>query len=321
MDFLSALRDGCLGFDASERGRVLVSGPDAAAFLHRLSTQHVADLPTGAGRLNAFVSAKGRMVDLVHHAVVDDGIVLLGSRGRGPVLREWLDRYLFSEKVELFDKSHDGRVIELFGARAPDVVKRLLHAPAPAEPWSLARGANFCVVRTFDRIAAPGEHVPAFLVWTLDGVVDLDGVSVIERDVEDALRIAAGIPGPDGELTDAHNPLDLGLHDAIHWAKGCYIGQEVIARLDTYQKQSKRLVTLTLDVTTGAAVGDVVVVGGEAVGRLTSVAPVPLASLGAALAVARLSPPSEGVFVGVEHGEQALPAQAYLPETAQAAHG
>jgi len=81
--------------------------------------------------------------------------------------------------------------------------------------------------------------------------------------------VAAGIPVD--EIGDAATPLDLGLHDAIHWAKGCYIGQEVIARLDTYGKQRKRLVGVIADEGSFAA-GDAVLVAGSAVGALTSVA-------------------------------------------------
>src|SRR5690606_30016461 len=109
-------------------------------------------------------------------------------------------------------------------------------------------------------------------------------------------RIAAGAPGEAagaGELVEKFNPLDLGLHDAIHWAKGCYIGQEVIARLDTYQKQTKHLVGLVFD--DGAlarlAPGAPVFADGKAAGEVTSVAPRSLDGLPNALGVLRLADP------------------------------
>jgi len=110
-----------------------------------------------------------------------------------------------------------------------------------------------------------------------------DGVRATAEEAEVA-RIAAGVPGA-GELHDKFNPLDLGLHDAIHWNKGCYIGQEVIARLDTYQKQHKVLACLRGAVSVGAPV----TVDDKSVGEVTSVAPFAWGERPNALCVAKVA--------------------------------
>jgi tRNA-modifying protein YgfZ len=264
MGALDALRDTPdrpVVFDASTRARVRVVGPDARAFLHRLSTQHVASLQAGEGRLNVLTTDKGRIVDVVHHLDRgDDGVLLVGSAGKGAALLAWLDRYLFSEKVELSEVT--GPCFEVTG-------------PTALAPWQHSGDT----VRTFDRVTAAGARVPCVIV--LGDAVDGVRGSADEAEV---LRIAAGVPGA-GELNDKFNPLDLGLHDAIHWNKGCYIGQEVIARLDTYQKQHKVLACLRGVVTVGAAVS----VDEKNVGEVTSVAPFAWGDRPNALCVARVA--------------------------------
>lgn len=285
MGALDALRDTPVVFDASTRARVRLVGPDARAFLHRLSTQHVSELASGHGRLNVLTTDKGRIVDVVHHLDRgDDGILLVGSAGRGPALLAWLDRYLFSEKVELAEVT--GPCFEVTGA-------------TDLAPWQ-HRGDS---VRTFDRVDGKGERVPCRIV--MRDVVD--GVRATADEAEVA-RIAAGVPGA-GELNEKFNPLDLGLHDAIHWNKGCYIGQEVIARLDTYQKQHKVLATLRGAVVVGASV----TIDEKNVGEVTSVAPFTWGDRANALCIARVAGASRAKVNGVD-------VDVAEPATAQATH-
>jgi folate-binding protein YgfZ len=289
MRALDALRDSPVDlpvvFEAATRARVRVVGPDARAFLHRLSTNHVSELVAGRGCLNVLTTDKGRVVDLVHHLDRgDEGVLLVGSPGKGPAIHAWLDRYLFSEKVELFDVS-EGPCVEVTG-------------PTDLPPWGFAGDT----LRTFDRVDADGRRVPCVIVIGRA----VEGVRATADEAEVA-RIAAGVPGA-GELVDKFNPLDLGLHDAIHWNKGCYIGQEVIARLDTYQKQHKVLATLRV---AGAVPGATVNVDGAVAGEVTSVAPFTWGERPNALCVARV----------MDHAQvNGADAVVGVPATAQAKH-
>ena len=87
----------------------------------------------------------------------------------------------------------------------------------------------------------------------------------------EALRVTLGVPAHGSELGDAYNPLEAGLMGAISFTKGCYIGQEVIARLDTYQKVQRRLVSLTLPESVES--GTRLMQNNREVGTLTSVSP------------------------------------------------
>jgi folate-binding protein YgfZ len=244
--------------DANQRARVLVRGVDAPAFLHRLCTQHVKDLTPGDARLSALTTDKGRLVDVVHHVVLEEGIVLVGTVLGTDALCAWLDRYFFTEKLEFAATGTSAVVVDSQSAGA------IVAGADALAPWASARAGSVLAVRTFDRVV-DGVAVPAVLLLALDGAT----LPTPNTDVEvDADRlVAAGAPL--AEISEAHTPLDLELHDAIHWAKGCYIGQEVIARLDTYGKQRKRL--MAVDSADTIRVSDAVSLEGSTIGAVTSV--------------------------------------------------
>ncbi len=132
------------------------------------------------------------------------------------------------------------------------------------------------------------ESVSDFLAAADSGrLLLLDRADEIET-----LRVLAGVPAYGHELTELFNPLELGLRSAVSFTKGCYVGQEVIARLDSYGKVQRELVSLDLRGSTSEArVGDDLVVAGESVGALTSISPLAfLDGRRRALAVLRRSP-------------------------------
>lgn len=322
LSHLQGLKRGALAWGADARARVALVGPDARALLHRLSTQHVKELAAGAGCLNALLTDKGRFVDLVLHLDRGDaGVLLVGGAGRGAALLAWLDRYLFTEKVELADMSDRGSCAELAGAAAPALAEALVPGAAALLPWGFAERGGRLVVRAFDRLDEQGQRVPSFVVVDLEHGALLDalragGATILEPDDAEALRIAAGVPGEGGEIVEAMNPLDLALHDAIHWAKGCYIGQEVIARLDTYAKQGRRVLGVVIDEPARARlrVGDEVALGDKSVGTLTSVSPHWNGALPSALAELRGPAPEVPVTLRCADG----PVSATLVERAAA---
>ncbi len=244
--------------DASQRACVLVRGADAPAFLHRLCTQHVKDLTPGEARLSALTTDKGRLVDVVHHVVLEEGVLLVGTVLGSDALCAWLDRYFFTEKLE-FAAAGTGAVV-VDAAQAAAVVA----GADTLAPWASARSGSVVAVRTFDRVV-DGVAVPAVLLLALESAA-LPAPNTAP-DVDADRLLAAGAPV--AEISEAHTPLDLELHDAIHWAKGCYIGQEVIARLDTYGKQRKRL--MAVEASGAVHVGEAVSLEGATVGVVTSV--------------------------------------------------
>jgi folate-binding protein YgfZ len=289
--------------DASARARLLVSGPDGPGFLHRMSTQHVGQLASGEARLNVLTTDKGRIVDVVHHVVLDDGVLVVGNARTTDELVAWLDRYFFSEKLGLAPVGGGAVLVDAVTADAWVAGARGL------APWEARSSGSRVAVRTFDRAGRDGSVVPTVVLLDRRAAPDLPAPT-LGSDEFLAATIAAGVPT--AEIDDAFTPLDLALHDAIHWAKGCYIGQEVIARLDTYGKQKKQLLGLVGDLA-GVGIGDEVVFADEVIGAVTSVSPSPWCpGLPSALALVRRVPPGGDVAVVVRRREGGPPGHARL---------
>ena len=188
-------------------------GPDTKSFLHRISTNSVTDQKTGDTCINVLVDAKGRMVEYFHQLILSDNeILLIASGDRAAELMTWFDQFLFTEDLEIIDITQ---------------TSTLWWHPGLPQTYH-----NYFVI-------------PSRKSYFLFSPTIRDDIkSTIDADTYECLRIAACTPAYPNEINSAYNPLEIGLRDAIHWAKGCYIGQEVISRMDTYQKQRKQLVPI-----------------------------------------------------------------------------
>jgi folate-binding protein YgfZ len=266
---------------------VSLRGPDALAFAHRMSTAPLEGLAAGAGALACFPDKKGRLQGTAvlwradEHALHLFMPAALEQGGLG----DYLDAFLFTEDLELSSRRVTGW--SLIGADPGAALG--VQTPARFGAVPLDGGA---LVRWFD--LAPASAIAWCWVVPDDGApapTALSGLPTLDAHRLDALRVAAGVPGP-AELTPAHNPLELALHDAIAWDKGCYPGQEVIARIDNYDKQTRHLVALELTGGGAVAAGDVLkTTDGAELGKVTSAATAPLASAPAALALLRSREP------------------------------
>lgn len=267
--------------DRSDLGRLIGTGPDLLGLLHRLSTGEVLGLRPGEGRETVITNAKGRIVErvFVHH-LGDDGVLLVtGQGGAGRVLAH-LTKFTFAEKTGLSDVTDATFAFALLGprweesSRAVGIPELAPFGAAALEiagtPVHAARTNGF----TSDGMLVTGPRGGAARVRAaLVAAAESSGGGAIDAETLDAWRILAGFPAPNHELTDGHNPLEAGLRGAISFTKGCYVGQEVVARLNTYDKVSRTLIRLELEA--GApvpALGSAVVFGGKPIGEVTSAA-------------------------------------------------
>lgn len=293
-------------------GRLAIGGADALDLLHRLSTNQVSTLRPGEGTATVLTTAKGRIVDLVIlYRLADRLIALCGDDRARPVI-DWIERYTFREEVTVDDLTASHGTLAIFGPQSAQQVDRVcgarssgrtLHHPIEATIGE----ARAIVARTFPRggdgylITAEAGAIDAILARLLEadhGVV-LAGEPCIE-----VMRIEAGLPAAGRELTESYNPWEARLQDAISLDKGCYVGQEVIARLNTYDKVSKQLVRLRCADGPAPGPGAKLLVGETASGTLTSVAMVPGEAHAVALGYVR----DEDATAGTEVMAQVEPA-------------
>lgn len=283
--------------DRSFVGKLRVFGKDSMSLLHRLTTNEMRSLKPGEGVVNIFTNAKGRVVDVVEMFLEEDSIFMLTSPGRVTVLKEWIEKYTFIEDVRSEDVTLQYGVITILGQESAAHLHNLFGWKVENLPAQYARTLNW----EGERIVAhrTGSLAPAGLnlitpVAALAKLWELLAAEVtpIGHTAYEMLRIHCGMPAVGNEITEEHNPHEVGLFPFINFEKGCYIGQEVIARLDTYQKVQRQLVGVILDAAhqTDRALPDAgapIYAGEQMVGQLTSVCFSPERGCAIGLAVAR----------------------------------
>ncbi|MCH8562824.1 folate-binding protein [Nesterenkonia sp. YGD6] len=247
-----ALARGAAVVDLSQRSVVTVSGPDRLTWLTTLSSQEIAGLKPGEPTELLLLDISGR----IEHdaAVVDDGetVWLITENSHGGVLAQWLDSMKFMLRVEIADRTADYAVL---GSTAP------LPASASgevvigwADPWpKLGPGAaSYAQVAEADHPGADWSwrlHVVprTSLEATIDGL-EQAGWILAGTMAAEALRVAAWRPRLAREVDEKTIPHELDLiRTAVHLSKGCYKGQETVARVHNLGHPPRRLVFLHLD--------------------------------------------------------------------------
>ena len=279
MSGLNAALQTCAVADRSDLGRLLAKGPDLLALLHRLSTGDVKTLASGEGRETVITNAKGRIVErlFVHH-LGNDGVLLVSGPDAATHVLEHLKKFTFAENTGLEDITDSTFAVAILGPRYADCARALgIPELSPYGAAALVIAATEVhAVRTngFDAdgvlVIGPRADAAKVLRALSDAVAACGGLPLEASGLE-AWRILKKLPASGHELTEDHNPLEAGLRDAVSFTKGCYVGQEVVARLNTYRKVSRALVRLDFAPGTSVpAVGAPVLIGGIAVGAVTS---------------------------------------------------
>lgn len=247
-------------FDRTSRGRLIVTGHDRKDLLHRLATHDVLGLRPGQSREVCFLTNKGRLIDW--SVILDRGEDLLVLSGNPERLSGHIQEYTISEDVTV----RNYMAIELLvcgdGAAAALGVN--------LEPWRHAKVKLGEVQVTVARVEPWLSDT--FVILAPDAVALRRMLAEKGRMLQGAeieeLRVRAGIPAHPNEVNEEANPWELGLDGAVSMTKGCYVGQEVVARLRTYDKVQRRLVRLRL--LEPMLPGAPLLRGDEEVGRLTS---------------------------------------------------
>ena len=312
VDECSALTRGVGVVDRSDVGRLVVRGADAVDLLERLSTNALTELAVGEGAATVLTTNKGRILDLLLVLRREADLLVFTGAGNQERVAEWVDFYTFVEDVAVEDVTGATAMLGVLGPGAPVAVEAAAGvagaelAPYESRPGSVG-GAEALVVRT-DPAGGPGYDVivPADdRGRVLDSLLSLDAAPApVEagRDALDLVRVERGVPAFGHELTEAFNPLEAGLIDIVSFTKGCYVGQEVVARLNTYDKVQKRLMRVKWGDGDGPEPGAKLVLDGKQVGVVTSAAASPDGG-GVGLGYVRRAHAAAGVVLPVEGGD------------------
>ena len=291
------ITEACGLLDRSERGKLALSGAEAATFLQGQVSNDVEALVSGSGCYAAFLTPKGKMLGDLRILAVEDELLLDTERAALQALFNMIRRFSLGYQVELHKRTLERGMLSLIG---PD-------AAALAGAGGLGPEEHAHAV-----VEVPDSGLPARAIRTDVGIdllcdasdtealraaIEQAGVAPVGEAAAECLRAERGRPRYGIDLDDTVIPQEAGLNErAVSFTKGCYVGQETVARLYYRGKPNRQLRGLRLSAP--ADVGDEVQFEGRVVGRATSVATSPRFGPIALSFVRREAPVGATVSVG-----------------------
>lgn len=313
VDEAKAAREGAVLTDRSGRGLLVARGNDRQAFLHNMLSNAIAGLTPGQGCRAELLDDRGHVV-ADFRVLVLDGEVRLDCETPEIAAKAFtaLDKFIIMDDVQLTDASAGASVLTVSGPKAADVLRAAGAASLPSTPYGSA--ANTLAGMPVLVVASPSTgrgdfdvHLAKDAREAAQSALVAAGARVISAGTFEALRIEAGVTRQVTELDDVL-ALEANLApEAISFTKGCYLGQEVMARIDARGHVNRLLVGITLEGDAPATRGATLRAGEKDVGRVTSSALSP--TLGKPIALAYLrrehSAPGTAITVHTEAGERA----------------
>ncbi len=266
--------------DTGDNTFLKLTGKDVQDFLHRISTNDLREFEINSVKNTVFCTEKGRIIDRVQVCKTEGSFWLMGNKNRDDVLKRWIQKYIITDDVAI-DGKDQLSAFEILGAQNEAFINFKFGDTAGALPanncteieWEnhfylLVKLSDPAKGTYFRIIATPGA-LKHFITDTLQNSfifqIGLAGELAYER-----YRIEKGILSVN-ELNDAFNPHEAGIIEDVSGTKGCYIGQEVIARLDTYDKVQRQIRKISvegnLDISSGVQIVDE---SGNDAGTITS---------------------------------------------------
>jgi folate-binding protein YgfZ len=289
------LREECGLLDRSGRGVILVTGPDAAEYLQGQLTSDVEALEPGEGQYAALLDRKGHMqADMRVLRPAAEEIVLDTEPGAIAATVRHLTMYSIGREVSVTDASAERSILSLIGPRAAEIAAT---PPLPEHACAMlatAHGVDVIAAGTRDGIdlicaTADKERLSDALIAA--------GAVAVAPEAAEIVRVEAGAPRFGAEMDTATMPAEAGIVEAaVSFTKGCYIGQETVARLHYKGKPNRHLRGLRLS--GAAAPGAPLRLGEKEVGTLGSAVVSPaLGRIGLAI-VRREAEPGTELAVG-----------------------
>ena len=312
----------------SEPMLIQLSGKDVLDFLHRVSSNTVKDLKVFEKKNTLFLNEKGRFIDRTTLISFENDFLLIGNSKNSKQLYSWIDKFIIAEDIKIKDVSGNFVVVDFIGRQSESFLTLLIGKEINT--------LDFTSVRRFDvdgftlyifvnqeangikifKTLIDSEKSADFIehLFSIKSVFDLN---VAGDDAFDAFRIENRIPVYPNEINDETNPHEVELIHEVCFTKGCYIGQEVIARLDTYDKVQKRLLQIGLNDEVNPTDSFVILDSlNNEVGKVTTLSKTGILPERKGLAIIRKKTLEDGKYYTIESNKKKLALQFYgLPES------
>lgn len=269
-----ACRESAVAIDLSHRGNLCFSGPDTDEFLHRMLSNRVKELMPGEGAYNTFLTRQGKFISDLYMYKFDAFVVASVAPGLADTLAEEIDRFIIMDQVEVANETENSFCFGLFGPSSREIITKMnMGDPSPEEHGHTTSG-NMMIARELwtgeDGYLLMGPREEAEPLWCAlsNAGAKPAGVTAFE-----SLTLEAGVPLFGKDMTSAVNPMQAGLEEkAIDFEKGCYIGQEVIAKIKYLGQVNRGLVGLKISGKTTPEPGAAVYSDGKNIGSITRAA-------------------------------------------------
>ena len=247
--------DGVVVGDRSERGKLRFTGEQNAWFLHQILTQSFEDIAPGEARDTAMITAHGRMIGFMETISTGDEILAHFEPSLLESLPDAIRRYVFATRVDIEDVTDEMSLLLVAGPGWESIVEAQTSEATVHPTASLGAPAAYLWV---------ARETAADLLSKLEAA---GAARVGETELEE-MRIANAVPRWGFEMDFKTIPQEVGVdHNAVHYDKGCYVGQEAMAKIHLRGKVNRRLARVE-----GAALrrGDDLMLDGARVGVVTS---------------------------------------------------
>lgn len=303
----SALAAGC-GVAALPRTLIEVMGKDRVQLLNSFCTNDVKRLAAGQGCEAYVTNHQGKILSHVFIYCEPTRLVIDTVAGQAPALIGHFDRFVISEDVRFRDLSSEIGNLIVAGPRAQEILGGLCDCQLPAEPSSSAAvsiGGSPAMLRRVECagndcffVQAANENLDA-----IRSAIQRAGAFACSEQAIEIVRVEAGFPLFGHDISEDNLPQEVGRDaQAISFKKGCYLGQETVARIDALGHVNKLLCQVKLSGEAVPNAGTTLVVGGKEVGRVTSAVWSPRLESALALAYVRRMHANAGTRLESEAG-------------------
>lgn len=274
----SAIRDGGAGLiDLSARGRILVSGSEAAMFLNGLITNDMKTLAANSWMAAAFANVQGRLLAAVRIAHREDGFLIDTESATRETVITLLDRFTLAGDFRLQDLTDETAMFSVQGRRAAEIISRVFDAEAAGVERQKMVNAQLSAP-TVNIIRATHTAEDGFDLFfeandssKLRDALVAAGAEAISDATFETLRIEAGVPLYGIDMDENNVVTETNLDDAVSFTKGCYLGQEIIVRIKHRGHVAKKLSGVVLgDSTPVPRNSKIISSEGKEIGRVTS---------------------------------------------------
>jgi aminomethyltransferase len=278
---LAALLSGAAIAPLGSTGWIRVTGSDRVRWLNGMVTNAITELAPGQGCYNFVLNAQGRIQGDLTAFLLEDSILLETSRDQVPALLAHLDHFIIMDDVELADVSDQRIGLLIAGPKAPAHLREN-QVELDALHMTRVRWRSAWV----DAIHAYSPVIPRYELWSdpatiaaLSGTLTAIGATPVSPEALEHLRVLSGTPryGTDIRNTAAAHdlPQETAQTRALHFSKGCYLGQEIVERIRSRGNVHRALTGFELHGSLPAP-GALLTADAKPVGELTSVATIPL---------------------------------------------